>query len=148
MKNTIQVYTDGACSNNPGAGGWGAIIRYQGSEKQLSGYEPNTTNNRMELTAVIKGLSAIEINNLPVAVYSDSKYVVDANNQHWLDKWQLKNWRNSSKEPVANRDLWEQIISLNQKFHPTYTWVKGHSDNEYNNRCDALAVQAIKDHKI
>ena len=147
MENTIAVYTDGACSGNPGPGGWGSILLYQGNEKELSGFEPNTTNNRMELTAVIQGLSALKTVTVPVTVYTDSKYIVDAINQHWLDNWQTKNWHNAAKQPVANRDLWEQIIILNQKYHPTYIWVKGHSTNAYNNRCDALAVQAIQKNK-
>lgn len=146
--NNIAVYTDGACSGNPGPGGWGTILLYQNTEKTLSGYEPNTTNNRMELTAVIQGLSALKTDTLPVTVYTDSKYIVDAINQHWLDNWQVKGWVNATKKPVANRDLWEQIINLNQKYKPTYVWVKGHSTNEYNNRCDAMAVQAIHDHQL
>lgn len=147
MENTIEVYTDGACSGNPGPGGWGSVLIYQGREKELSGFELNTTNNRMELTAVIHGLTALKTTAVPVTVYTDSKYIVDAINQHWIDNWQARNWRNSAKQPVANRDLWEQIIILNNKFKPTYIWVKGHSTNKYNNRCDALAVQAIQDHK-
>lgn len=142
----IAVYTDGACSGNPGPGGWGSLIIDQDEKIELSGFEPNTTNNRMELTAVIQGLSALKVTSLPITVYSDSKYIIDAINQHWLDNWQIKGWQNAAKQPVANRDLWEQIIKLNQKYHPTYVWVKGHSTNEYNNRCDTLAVQAIKDH--
>ena len=147
MEDTIAVYTDGACSGNPGPGGWGTVLIYQGREKELSGYEPNTTNNRMELTAVIQGLSALKTVSVPVTVYTDSKYIVDAINQHWIDNWQTKGWRNAAKQPVANRDLWEQVIVLNQKYQPKYIWVKGHSTNAYNNRCDALAVQAILDHK-
>ncbi len=147
MENTIAVYTDGACSGNPGPGGWGSVLLYQGKEKELSGYDANTTNNRMELTAVIQGLSALKTTTLPVTLYTDSKYIVDAINQHWLENWQTKGWQNTAKKPVANRDLWEQIIKLNQIYHPTYVWVKGHSTNAYNNRCDALAVQAIQDHK-
>ncbi|MCM1404577.1 MAG: ribonuclease HI [Prevotella sp.] len=147
MENTIAIYTDGACSGNPGPGGWGVVLLYNGNEKPLSGFEPNTTNNRMELTAVIQGLSALKTVTLPVTVYTDSKYIVDAINNHWLDNWQMKGWRTAAKQPVANRDLWEQLILLNQKFTPTYVWVKGHSTNEYNNRCDAMAVQAIQDHK-
>ena len=146
MENTIAVYTDGACSGNPGPGGWGVVLLYQGNTKKISGFEPNTTNNRMELTAVIQGLSALKTTDFNVTVYTDSKYIVDAINQHWLDNWQVKGWRNAAKQPVANRDLWEQIIALNQKFHPAYVWVKGHSTNEYNNCCDAMAVQAIHDH--
>ena len=143
----IAVYTDGACSGNPGPGGWGSILLYQGKEKVLSGFEADTTNNRMELTAVIQGLSALKTTALAVTVYTDSKYVVDAINQHWLDNWQVKGWRKSDGKAVLNRDLWEQIIALNQKYQPTYVWVKGHSTNEYNNRCDELAVGEITKHK-
>ncbi len=147
MENTIAVYTDGACSGNPGPGGWGAIILNQGTETVLSGFEADTTNNRMELTAVIQGLTALNEIKMPVTLYTDSQYIVNANNQHWLDNWQIKGWLNASKKPVANRDLWEQIIALNKKYNPTYVWVKGHSSNEYNNRCDALAVQEIQNNK-
>ena len=146
MENTIAVYTDGACSGNPGPGGWGAIIIDENNEKEFSGFEPNTTNNRMELTAVIQGLSKLK-EQTSVTVYTDSQYIVNAINLHWLDNWQIKGWMNASKKPVANRDLWEMIIDLNKKYKPTYVWVKGHSSNEYNNRCDALAVQAIQNNK-
>ncbi len=147
MEKTIAVYTDGACSGNPGPGGWGAIIIDENNEKEFSGFEPNTTNNRMELTAVIQGLSALKEQQASVTVYTDSQYIVNAINLHWLDNWQIKGWMNASKKPVANRDLWEMIIDLNKKYKPTYVWVKGHSSNEYNNRCDALAVQAIQNNK-
>jgi len=147
MEKTIAVYTDGACSGNPGPGGWGAIIIDENNEKEFSGFEPNTTNNRMELTAVIQGLSALKEQQASVTVYTDSQYIVNAINLHWLDNWQIKGWMNASKKPVANRDLWEMIIELNKKYKPTYVWVKGHSSNEYNNRCDALAVQAIQNNK-
>lgn len=144
MENSIAVYTDGACSYNPGPGGWGAIILRNNQETELSGFEPNTTNNRMELTAVIQGLTALQDTTASVTLYTDSQYIVNAINQHWLDNWQIKGWVNASKKPVANRDLWEEIIQLNKKYKPTYVWVKGHSTNEYNNRCDVLAVHAIK----
>ena len=147
MENTISVYTDGACSGNPGPGGWGSIIIRDNQETEFSGFEANTTNNRMELTAVIQGLSALGDTTLPITVYTDSQYVVNAINQHWIDNWQVKGWINASKKPVANRDLWESIIVLNTKYNPTYVWVKGHSTNEFNNRCDALAVQAIQNNK-
>ena len=147
MEKTIAVYTDGACSGNPGPGGWGTIIIDENEEKEFSGFEPNTTNNRMELTAVIQGLSALKEQQASVTVYTDSQYIVNAINLHWLDNWQIKGWTNASKKPVANRDLWEMIIDLNKKYKPTYVWVKGHSSNEYNNRCDALAVQAIQNNK-
>ena len=141
----IAVYTDGACSNNPGPGGWGVVLLYGDQKKELSGFVADTTNNRMELTAVVMGLSALKTDNVPVTVYTDSKYVVNAINENWLTNWQNRRWRNSAKQPVANRDLWEQLLVLNQKYQPTYVWVKGHSTNVYNNRCDEIAVQAIKD---
>ncbi|MBQ7973630.1 MAG: ribonuclease HI, partial [Clostridia bacterium] len=147
MENTIKVYTDGACSGNPGPGGWGSIIIRDNKETEMSGFEANTTNNRMELTGVIQGLTALGETTLPVTIYTDSQYVVNAINQHWIDNWQIKGWINASKKPVANRDLWERIIELNLKYKPTYVWVKGHSTNEYNNRCDALAVQAIQNNR-
>lgn len=140
----ISLYTDGACSGNPGPGGWGVVLMYQGERKEMSGYEPNTTNNRMELTAVIQGLSAIKTTAHTITVYTDSKYIVDAINQNWLAGWVQKGWQNAAKKPVANRDLWETLIQLNQKYQPSYVWVKGHSTNEFNNRCDELAVSAIK----
>ena len=143
----VTVYTDGACSGNPGPGGWGSIIIRDNKETEMSGFEPNTTNNRMELTGVIQGLTALGETTLPVTIYTDSQYVVNAINQHWIDNWQIKGWINASKKPVANRDLWERIIELNLKYKPTYVWVKGHSTNEYNNRCDALAVQAIQNNR-
>lgn len=147
MENKIAVYTDGACSGNPGPGGWGSIIIRDNHQEELSGFEANTTNNRMELTAVIKGLSKLGNTALPVTLYTDSQYIVNAINLHWLDNWQIKGWINASKKPVANRDLWEEIILLNKQYNPTYVWVKGHSTNEFNNRCDTLAVQAIQNNK-
>lgn len=144
----IALYTDGACSGNPGPGGWGVVLLYHDQRKELSGFVPDTTNNRMELTAVINGLSAIKTDALPVTIYTDSKYIVDAINQQWLDNWQKRNWRTASKQPVANRDLWETLLQLNQKHHPQYVWVKGHSTNVNNNRCDEMAVQAIKDNTL
>lgn len=140
----ISLYTDGACSGNPGPGGWGVVLIYQDNKKEMSGYQANTTNNRMELTAVIQGLTAIKTTDMAVTVYTDSKYIVDAINQNWLTGWVQKGWVNAAKKPVANRDLWEELLRLNQKYQPEYVWVKGHSTNEYNNRCDELAVSAIK----
>ncbi len=141
----IAVYTDGACSGNPGPGGWGVVLLYRDQKKERSGFVRDTTNNRMELTAVVEGLSAIKTKNVPVTVYTDSRYVSDAINQNWLTNWVKRKWRNSAKQPVANRDLWEKLLELNQKYQPTYVWVKGHADNIYNNRCDEIAVKAIKD---
>lgn len=140
----IALYTDGACSGNPGPGGWGVVLMYQDNKKEMSGYQADTTNNRMELTAVIQGLTAIKTTAIPITIYTDSKYIVDAINQNWLTGWVQKGWVNAAKKPVANRDLWEELLRLNQKYQPQYVWVKGHSTNPYNNRCDELAVSAIK----
>lgn len=135
----IQIYTDGACSGNPGPGGWGAILCYNGVEKELSGGESNTTNNRMELSAVIAALSALK-EPCEVELYSDSKYVIDALSKGWAVSWKKKNWIKSDKKPALNPDLWEILLNLTEKHIMHYNWVKGHADNEYNNRCDALAV--------
>ena len=127
---TVEIYTDGACSGNPGPGGWGAILRYNGVEKELSGGEAQTTNNRMELTGVIMALLALKESCI-VELYSDSKYVIDA-----LEK----GWVKSDKKPALNPDLWETLLNLTMQHEMRYHWVKGHAQNEYNNRCDALAV--------
>ena len=138
-KPEVVIYTDGACSGNPGPGGWGAILCAMGVEKELSGGEKYTTNNRMELSAVIFALKAL---NKPckVSIYSDSAYVVNAFEQNWVDKWVRNNWRNSTKAPVANSDLWKELLDLLSKHEYTFIKVKGHADNEYNNRCDRLSV--------
>ena len=136
----VQIYTDGACSGNPGPGGWGAILCYNGQEKELSGGEKNTTNNRMELTAVISALEALK-EPCEVELYSDSKYVIDALSKGWARSWKAKNWIKSDKKPALNPDLWEKLLSLTDIHTVHYHWVKGHADNEYNNRCDALAVE-------
>jgi len=138
----VELYTDGACSGNPGPGGWGAILIYAGVEKELSGFVPQTTNQRMELTAAIEGLKALKY-PCHVKLYSDSAYLINAFNQHWLDNWQKNGWVNSQKKPVENQDLWQELIKL-ARIH-TIEWikVKGHHDNEKNNRCDELARAAI-----
>lgn len=142
MKN-VQIYTDGACSGNPGAGGWAAILMYNGYEKELSGYVAETTNNRMELFAIIQGLAALK-EKCDVQVYSDSTYAVDAINKGWLTNWQKSNWKTADKKEVKNRDLWNDLCLKIGRHNVTFIKVKGHSDNEYNNRCDKLARQAIK----
>lgn len=139
----IEIYTDGACSGNPGVGGWAAILIYRGKEKEISGSELETTNNRMELKAVIMGLTALK-EKCSVKLYSDSAYVVNSINNGWLFSWALNNWKTAGKDPVANRDLWEQLLELTKKHPTTFIKVKGHSDNEFNNRCDKLAVSEIK----
>jgi len=135
----VTIYTDGACSGNPGPGGWGAILSYNGHEKELSGGEKNTTNNRMELTAVISALEALK-EPCEVELYSDSKYVIDALSKGWAKSWQAKKWIKSDKKPALNPDLWEKLLSLCSVHSMSYHWVKGHADNEFNNRCDELAV--------
>ncbi len=140
---TITLYTDGACSGNPGPGGWGAILEYQGHEKELSGGEDNTTNNRMELTAVIRGLQALK-EPCVVELYSDSKYVIDALEKGWAYGWQKNGWRKADKKPALNPDLWEQLLKLVSQHELHYHWVKGHADNPKNNRCDQMAVAQWK----
>ncbi len=140
---TVSVYTDGACSGNPGPGGWGCILEYQGREKELSGGEKSTTNNRMELTAVIRGLEALK-EPCTVELYSDSKYVIDALEKGWAVSWQRRGWIKSDKKPALNPDLWETLLALTQKHTIHYHWVKGHVQNEKNNRCDQLAVSEWK----
>ncbi len=136
---TVTLYTDGACSGNPGPGGWGAILECMGHEKELSGGEASTTNNRMELTAVIRGLQAL---NQPceVELYSDSKYVIDALQKGWAEGWKKRGWVKSDKKPALNSDLWEVLLELTEVHRLHYHWVKGHADNPKNNRCDELAV--------
>ena len=143
MMKQVDLYTDGACSGNPGLGGYCAILIYQGAEKVLSGSEDNTTNNRMELLAVIKGLEALLFPCI-VNVYSDSQYVVDAFNKGWINNWQANGWRTSGKKEVKNPDLWEDLLKYTKKHTVTFIKVKGHADNEYNNRCDKIAVSEYK----
>ena len=137
----IVLYTDGACSGNPGMGGWGAILIYKNIEKVLSGGEKETTNNRMELTAVIKGLEKIK-ESCHIDIYSDSAYVVNAFLQDWITSWKEKGWR-TTKGQVQNLDLWLKLFSLIEKHEVVWHKVKGHADNEYNNRCDKLATGEI-----
>ena len=140
---TVTLYTDGACSGNPGPGGWGAILEFMGTEKELSGGEASTTNNRMELTAVIEGLSALKEPCI-VELYSDSKYVIDGLSKGWAASWQKNGWRKSDKKPALNPDLWEKLLELTRIHQLRYHWVKGHAENPKNNRCDALAVTESK----
>ena len=140
---TVTLYTDGACSGNPGPGGWGAILEYMGHEKELSGGEESTTNNRMELTAVIMGLSSLKEPCI-VELYSDSKYVIDGLEKGWAASWKKKGWIKSDKKPALNPDLWDQLLELTGKHQMRYHWVKGHAENPKNNRCDELAVMQWK----
>lgn len=138
----VEIYTDGACSVNPGSGGWCAILIYKGVEKIISGGEPLTTNNRMELTAVLEGLKALK-EPCEVKIYSDSSYVVSAFEEGWINRWQMFGWRKSSKstEGIKNIDIWKDLYEEVYKHKCTFIKVKGHSDNEYNNHCDKIASQ-------
>ena len=138
MIKTVDIYTDGACSGNPGAGGYCAILIYGKAEKVVSGAENETTNNRMELLAVIMGLRNLK-EKCNVNLYSDSQYVVDAFNKSWITSWKTNGWKTSGKKEVKNVDLWNQLLELTNYHNVTFIKVKGHSDNEYNNRCDELA---------
>ena len=138
----VTIYTDGACSGNPGPGGWGAILMYQGNKKEISGGKKNTTNNEMELTAVIEALKMLKF-PCQVDLYSDSAYVVNAFLQNWIGNWIKNNWKTSSKEPVKNQELWKELYELTKSHQVKFIKVKGHSDNEFNNRCDELARNAI-----
>ena len=140
MKEVI-IYTDGACSGNPGPGGWGSVLQYKGQEKELSGAKLTTTNNEMELTAVVRALQELK-EPCTVHVYSDSSYVVNAVNQRWLIQWKSRGWRNSQKKILPNLELWKELDEQLDIHQCTFHWVKGHADNPYNNRCDALAVNA------
>lgn len=140
---SVQLYTDGACSGNPGAGGYGAILIYKGIEKELSGGERETTNNRMEIYAVIAGLRCLR-EPCEVTVYSDSAYTVNAFNEGWIFGWMKNGWKKADNKPVLNAELWQELYSLTQKHKVRFVKVKGHADNVYNNRCDTLARAAIK----
>ena len=140
----VTIYTDGAWSGNPGPGGWGAILMYKDNKKEISGGKKDTTNNIMEITAVIEGLKMLKY-PCEVDLYSDSAYVVNCFNQGWIYNWQKNNWKTANKEPVKNKDLWEELYKLTKVHKVNFIKVKGHSDNEFNNRCDELARQAIKE---
>jgi len=143
MRKKIIIYTDGACSGNPGPGGYAAVLMYEGNTKEISGFENNTTNNKMELTAVIKGLESLK-EPCDIEIYSDSSYVVDSVEKGWLFGWVKKNWIKSDKKPVKNIELWNEMLKYIKIHNIKFIKVKGHSDNEYNNRCDKLAVEAYK----
>lgn len=143
MRKHVEIYTDGACSGNPGPGGWAAILSYQGRERELSGGERETTNNRMELLAAIAGLEALR-EPCDVTLYSDSQYLVNGLQQGWAEKWRANGWMRNKREPALNPDLWERLLTLVEKHSVTLVWVKGHAANAKNNRCDALAVAEVK----
>lgn len=138
MKHDVQIYTDGSCLGNPGPGGWGAILRCNGTEKELSGGFSRTTNNRMEILAVLEGLSALK-EPCAVDLYTDSQYVRNAVEKRWLANWQKNGWKTASKQPVKNRDLWERLLPLLKHHSVTFHWVRGHSGHAENERCDILA---------
>lgn len=138
----VIIYTDGACSGNPGPGGWGSILMYKDNKKEISGRIENTTNNVMELTAVIEALKLLKY-PCKVKLYSDSAYVVNAFEQKWIEGWIKNGWKNASKEPVKNKELWKELYKLTNIHQVEFIKVKGHADNEYNNRCDELARDAI-----
>lgn len=142
----VTIYTDGACSGNPGAGGWGAILMHNDKKKEISGFSPETTNNIMELTACIKALECLK-QPCEVDLYSDSAYVINGFTQGWIENWKNNGFRNSQKKPVANADLWTQLDMFNSIHTIHWHKVKGHADNEYNNRCDQLATGEIAKNK-
>ncbi|MDD3244350.1 MAG: ribonuclease HI [Eubacteriales bacterium] len=139
----VEIYTDGACSGNPGPGGWAAILCFNGAEKAISGRVDNTTNNRMELLSVAQALRILK-EPCEVKIYSDSAYLIDAFNKGWIRSWQAKGWKTSTKEPVKNQDLWQELLSLSASHQVSWNKVKGHADNAYNNACDALARGEIQ----
>lgn len=142
----VDIFTDGACSGNPGAGGYGVILRYMGKEKELSGGEPNTTNNRMELMAAIVGLGALK-EPCRVRLYSDSQYVINGIVKGWAASWQRNGWIKSDRKPALNADLWERLLELIGLHEVEFVWVKGHNDHPENERCDRLAVRQSQLHK-
>lgn len=143
MKKTVEIFTDGACSGNPGPGGWGAVLRYGGREKELSGGEAETTNNRMELTACIAALSALK-EPCKVSLTTDSQYVFNGITKGWAVSWKKNGWRKADKKPALNSDLWDELLRLSSIHDVTFHWIKGHAGHPENERCDRLAVAAVK----
>ena len=141
----VTIYTDGACSGNPGPGGWGAVLKYGEAQKELSGGDPHTTNNRMEVTAAIEALKALK-ESCEVDLYSDSKYLVDSINKGWLQNWVKLGFMKKGK-PVPNTELWKELLEVLDRHKVEFIWVKGHAENEYNNRCDELAVAESRKYK-
>lgn len=142
----VTIFTDGACSGNPGVGGWGAVLMYNGMEKRISGAEEQTTNNRMELFAVISALECLK-EPCEVTLYSDSAYTVNSFVNGWIYDWEKSNWKKADKKDVLNSDLWKRLLALTRLHKVTFVKVKGHADNEYNNVCDKLATDAVKNFK-
>ena len=143
----VNLYTDGACSGNPGKGGYGGILIYNGTEKEYSGYCEMTTNNRMEITAVIVGLKMLK-EPVKLNIYSDSAYTVNAFSEGWIENWIMSGWKTANKKPVQNIDLWQELLELLKPHEVTWNKVKGHADNPYNNRCDKLATGEIAKHQV
>lgn len=135
----VDIFTDGACSGNPGPGGWGAILRYKGTDKKISGGEAQTTNNRMELTAVIEALKLLK-EPCEVTLWTDSKYVADGLGKGWAAGWKKNGWKKADKKPALNPDLWDELLSLNDKHTITIRWIKGHASHPENEKCDKMAV--------
>lgn len=142
MEEKVIIYTDGACSGNPGPGGWGAILMYKDAKKEISGGMKNTTNNIMEITAVVEALKCLKVES-DVQVYSDSAYTVNAFKQGWIYNWMKNGWKTANKEPVKNKELWQELYALTKKHKVEFIKVKGHADNEFNNRCDEMARNEI-----
>lgn len=142
----VEIFTDGACSGNPGVGGWGAILVYGNHRKELSGFEPNTTNNRMELTAVIAALEALK-EPCEVTLTTDSKYVCDGIGKGWAKSWRARGWKKSDNKPALNPDLWQRLLELTEKHKVSFVWVKGHDGHPENERCDSLAVSEYMKHR-
>ncbi|NLT96903.1 MAG: ribonuclease HI [Christensenellaceae bacterium] len=143
----VTAYTDGACSHNPGPGGWAAVLIYKGREKAFSGFEPETTNNRMELTSVLEALKALK-EPCEVDIYTDSAYIHNAFEKGWIERWQRNGWKTADKKPVDNQDLWMGILEASAVHRVRYNKVKGHADDKYNNMCDELARKAIKENTV
>lgn len=138
---TVEIFCDGSCSGNPGPGGWGAILRHNGVEKEISGGEPDTTNNRMELMACLSALGLLK-EPCEAVVCTDSQYLANAFRNGWLEKWTRNGWRTSSKDPVKNKDLWEKLLAQSKRHKLSWVWIKGHAGHPENERCDQLAVEA------
>ena len=141
----VLIYTDGACSNNPGPGGWAAVLKYKGVQKEISGFVPDTTNNRMELTAAVMALQALK-EPCEVTIHTDSSYIHNAFTQRWIDRWQNNGWQTAAKDSVGNVDLWRPLLDAAEPHRVTWKKVKGHADDELNNLCDKLARKQISDH--
>lgn len=143
---TVYIFTDGACKGNPGPGGWGAILRYKDVEKEISGGEASTTNNRMEMTGLIEALKTLK-EACHVVVTSDSTYVINGLSKGWAESWKKRGWRKSDNKPALNPDLWEELLELSKKHKMEYNWIRGHAGHEENERCDALAVEQAEKYK-